>query len=154
MFWNSVRQVPITKYPKKCLGHYCNQCFWWLKMAAHKIKSDFWPKKWLLDFWPCQKEVTGPKLQKWAKYWLKTSFGWYLHFMTGKENKKSLFCQKNHFGLSEQVKKMQILTDNSFCSFFGPFFQLWSDDLFWHGQKAKSVFSGQQITFDLMSSHF
>ena len=80
MFWNSLYRVPITKYPKKCLGHYNNPCFWWLKMAAHKIKSDFWPKKWLLDFWPCQKKVTGPKLQKWAKYWLKTSFGWYLHF--------------------------------------------------------------------------
>ena len=101
-------------------------------------------------FRPHQKKVNGPKLQKWAKYWLKTSFGWYLHFMTGKEISKSLLCQKITFDLqnkSEKCKCWVIIFLVIFWSFFGPFLELWSDDLFWQGQKTKSDFFGQKNHF-------
>ena len=79
IFWNPLHRVPIAKYPKKCLWYYWNQFLVTKNACSQNQKWCFSQQNHFWFFGHIKKRVIGPKLQKWAKYLLKTSFGWYLH---------------------------------------------------------------------------
>ena len=155
MFWNPLRWVTITKFPKKCLGYYCNPCFWWSKMPAHKIKSDFLAKKITFGFLAKSKKGHWTKIAKMGQKMVKIYFWLILAVFRQVNNTRShCYVKKMTSVLLNKSKNCQSWTIIFFGNFLAHFCNFGPMAFTRLGQKTKSDFFGQKITFDLMGGHF
>ena len=97
-------------------------------------------KKSLFVFWPSQKNVTGPKWQKWAKNPIWAKYGIFWH---GQKRESDFLVKKSLliFWLSKTNANFNLNW------VFGPFLPLWPSDIFLTWSENKKWFFSQNNHF-------